>query len=86
MAYYSSYTFTPVVPFDAAAPKALSALADPAVVTTLLAYVYLLRVVDGPTPLMQPNAKIPTHALPAAEPAIDAAVSEPEAVFVSLEY
>jgi hypothetical protein len=38
---------------------------------TLLAYVYLLRTLDGVEPEVAPKAKIPTVELPAAAPRLE---------------
>ena len=78
--------FTPVVPFDAAAPRpelALDAVPD---ALTQPEYVYLSRVVLTPTKQTYPKAKIPTVAFPAADPPYDAALAAVAEAFTHPEY
>ena len=81
----SCYTFTPVVPFDAAEPFALATLADVAEETTQPEYVYLLRVAEK-LKQIKPMAIIPTVLLPAAELYNDGDVDAVPAVLVHPEY
>ena len=66
----------PTVELPAADPPEDTTLEAVAEALTQPENVYLLRVVDWPTPQTLPKANIPTFALPAAEPPEDAALAD----------
>jgi hypothetical protein len=76
----------PTVALPAAEPRHEAALAAVAEAFTQPEYVYLLRVVEAPTPQTYPKANMPTVALPAAAPLRDAALAAVAEAFTQPEY